>query len=48
MLKTMYDRALFVLHRNIKSSQFHDVIKNKYLIYTQNENHLKNAELLDH
>ena len=35
MHKIMYDRALFILHKNVKPSYYHDVIKKKYLIHTQ-------------
>ena len=35
MRKIMYDRALFILHKNVNPSLFHDVIKKKSLIHTQ-------------
>ena len=35
MRKILYDRALFILHKNVKASLFHDIIKKKYLIHTE-------------
>ena len=49
MRKITYYRALFILHKNLKPSHFHDVLEKEVLdLHSKSFRGLENAELLDH
>ena len=44
--KIMNNRALFILHQNVKPSHFHDVIEKEVFDSHSNENHFVASKML--
>ena len=47
MCKIICNRALFILHKNVSPSHFHDVIEKKYLILTQKKKKIMGNKMLN-
>ena len=47
MRNNMYNRALFILHKNVKPSYFHDVIEKEVLHSHSKENHFVGSKMLN-
>ena len=47
MRKILYNRALFILHKNVKPSHFHDVIRKEVFDSHSKENHFVASKMLN-
>ena len=47
MGKFLYNRAPFILHKSVKSSHFHDVIKKEIFYSGSKENHFMVQKILN-